>query len=189
MFCGHWKLSNTSTECFFINYWYTNFTRFHPMMPGCLVFSLDSVISFGLSTTRNTTFGTLSPRNVISISKYLVMGILPPFTALRWNKLCKVASSSLADPSFGLVFLSNYFCWTRPDILIGSRSDAIFFPIHSKLTFGLAASAIFTKLNFACNTPADIFSPKSKSDVEPLVSASPIGLSFNGASHLMTVPH
>ena len=121
---------NTS-EYFCVNSWYTTFTRFHPLVPGSLVLFLLSNNSLGSFITSNPTLGTLSPRNVTFILKYHVMGMSPPFAPLRLNKFCEMASGPLAGPSFGFIFL----CWTRLTILPESYSDAIFLPIHSKLTW------------------------------------------------------
>ena len=77
------------------------------MIPGSLVFFLLSNSSPGSFTTRKPTFGPLGPRNATFTSKYLVMGMSPPFSPLRSNKLCEMASGPLAGPSFGLIFWSK----------------------------------------------------------------------------------
>ena len=67
MFCGHWDLLNTSVEYFFINSQYANFTRFHPMMLGSLVFFYILVILLSPWQEGTQHLGLLNPRTVSTL--------------------------------------------------------------------------------------------------------------------------
>ena len=62
---------------------------------------------WGASLQGNQPLALFSPKNATSILKYLIMGMSPPFAPLRSNKLCKLISVPLADPSLGLKIWSK----------------------------------------------------------------------------------